>query len=210
MEKVGFEFPFRQPVQVVESNYTPYVLQMKQQGIKYVTMVSDYQSIVRLTKAMRQQGWYPDVMDWDSVVYSPKFLQQAEGSAENSLFFTNTALFEEASSNPEMQLYVQWLQRVAPGAQPDYFGLYSWSAGRLFAKVAEAVGPKLTRKAFLAELQKVHAWGGNGLHAEHDVGGKRASGCLMYGQVKGAKFVRLEPSGKGWFCDRGALVKNPL
>jgi ABC-type branched-subunit amino acid transport system substrate-binding protein len=205
-EDNGFKFIYKQEVQVVESSYTSYVIQMKNAGVKYVTMVADYQSISRLTKAMQQQGWYPKVMDWDSVVYSPKFLQDAQGAADGSLFFMNTAMLEEINSNTEMQLYRDWLGRVAPGSVPDYFGLYAWSAARFFQKVAAEVGPNLTRSAFFAKVKGEHAWGGNGLHAEHDIGNKTASNCFLYGKVTTDKFVRAYPS-SGWTCDFGPNIK---
>ena len=91
----------------------------------------------------------------------------------------NTTMNEEAAGNPELQLYQQWLSRVAPGKKPDYFGFYAWSAGQLFAKVHKDVGAKITRKAFLAALKNVHSWNGNGLHAAHDIGNKIMSPCFL-------------------------------
>ncbi|HJP66764.1 MAG TPA: ABC transporter substrate-binding protein, partial [Actinomycetota bacterium] len=164
-EQNGFHFVYKKEVQVVETNYTSYVIQMKDAGVEYVTMVADYQSIIRLCQAMQQQGWYPKVMDWDSVVYSPKFLQQANGAANGSLFFMNTAMLEEAAGNPEMKLYEQWLGRVAPGSAPDYFGLYAWSAARLFQQLTTKIGPDLTRAKLFSALKATHSWDGHGLHA---------------------------------------------
>jgi hypothetical protein len=119
----------------------------------------------------------------------------------------NTAMFEEASSNPEMQLYESWLQRVAPGAVPDYFGLYAWSAGRLFQKAALAAGPKLTRAALFAQLKQIHAWNDYGLHAVQDVGNKREANCTLYMEIRDQKFVRIFPS-SGWNC-AGSLMPTP-
>ncbi len=204
-EENGYKFIYTKQVEVVETNYTSYVIQMKNAGVQYLTMVADYQSIVRLCQAMQQQGWYPKVMDWDSVVYSPQFLQQANGAANGSLFFINTAMLEEAAKNPEMQLYEQWLARVAPSDKPDYFGLYAWSAARLFQMVATEVGPNLTRSAFFAKVKQVHAWNDHGLHATHDIGNKTASNCFLYGKVTTNAFVRFYPS-SGWTCSYGPLL----
>ena len=43
-----------------------------------------------------------------------------------------------------MALYRAWLDQVKPGATPNYFGLYAWSAARLFVEQAVALGGKLT------------------------------------------------------------------
>jgi len=207
---VGFKWTYVQEVQVLEANYSPFVQKMKDKGIRYVNMVANYQSIQKLLSAMDQAEWYPTVRDWDSVAYSPNFVVQGGQPftpADGSLVFLNTALIEEASGNPEMQLYIQWLGRVAPNAKPDYFGLYAWSAGRLFQKVATEVGRNLTRKAFLAAVQKIHSWDGNGLHAAHDTGSKIMSPCFTYLVITKSRFVRQSPA-SGFTCNKGDIVNT--
>jgi ABC-type branched-subunit amino acid transport system substrate-binding protein len=205
-ETVGFKWTYVQEVQVLEANYSPFVQKMKEKGIKYVNMVANYQAIQKLLNAMEQNEYYPQVRDWDSVAYSPNFLTVGK-PAEGSLVFLTTAISEEMSSNPEMQLYAQWLSRVAPGAKPDYFGFYAWSAGRLFVKVHEMVGAKITRKKFFEEIKKVHSWNGNGLHATHDIGNRIMSPCFLYVEIRGNKFVRKSPS-SGFNCTEGGIIRT--
>jgi hypothetical protein len=119
----------------------------------------------------------------------------------------NTTINEEAAGNPELQLYQQWLSRVAPGSKPDYFGFYAWSAGQLFAKVHKDVGAKITRNAFLTAIKNVHSWNGNGLHAAHDIGNKIMSPCFMYLEIKNIKFTRRDPA-SGFICNKGPVVNT--
>ena len=206
-KSIGFNWDYIQPVEVLEPNYSQFVQKMKDKGIKYVNFVGNYQSIQKLLDAMDSVGWYPQVRDWDSVAYSQNFL--AVGAPANgSLVFLNTAIYEEVQNNPEMQLYVQWLNRVAPGAKPDYFGFYAWSAGRLFMKVHEMVGPKITRKGFLAAIKTVHSWDDYGMHAAHDIGNKVVSPCFMYLKIVNEHFERLSPSGHGWNCNMGGIIRT--
>jgi hypothetical protein len=218
---MGYTFVYTTQVQVVESNYSPYVQAMQQRHVEFIDMLADYQSIVRLQKAMQQANWFPQIRVWDSVAYSPNYLSQG-GSAVNTqppgcntdlpnvpcnaYVFLNTALFSEASSNPELQLYEQWLQRVAPGAQPDYFGMYAWSAGRLFQKAATIVGAKLTRKALFVAVKGIHSWNDFGMHTAHDIGAKREGNCTLYIEIKNDQFVRAFPA-SGWTCT-GSLMKT--
>ena len=202
---VGFQFKFYE-VQVLEANYGPIVQRMRDDGIQYVNMVANYQSIQKLLQAMDQADWFPQVRDFDSVAYSQNFLTVG-APAEGSLVFLTTAIYEEVSTNPEMQLYVQWLNRVAPGARPDFFGFYAWSAGRLFAKVHQDVGAKITRKSFLEGIKNVHSWTANGLHVAHDIGAKLISPCFLYLEIKGGKFVRKDPAG-GFICNMGGLINT--
>jgi len=206
-ETVGFKFRYFQQVEVLEPNYGTFVQAMREKGIQYVNMVANYQSIQKLLKAMDQADWHPTVSDWDSVAYSQSFLSVG-AAANNSLVFLNTTIYEEISSNPEMQLYNTWLQRVAPGAKPDFFGFYAWSAGRLFLKVHEMVGPKITRKAFFAAIKTIHSWDGYGLHVANDIGNKIQSPCFMYLVIANERFVRKSPPGRGFICNMGGIINT--
>ncbi|MCA1833381.1 MAG: ABC transporter substrate-binding protein [Actinomycetota bacterium] len=201
LESIGYHFDYRQQLNVSEPNYNPFVLDMKDLGIEYVNFVGDYRTLVKIQDAMRQQKWFPKVRDWDSVAYSSGYLSLGGPSVEGSLVFLNNALgiYGEEPSSPEMMLYRQWLARVQPGAKPDYFGLYAWSAGRLFAQAATSAGPDLTRKKVFEELKKIHQWTGFGLHAAHDTGLKTPTNCFLYAIVKNNKFSRLTPA-SGWDC----------
>ncbi len=196
---VGFNFKYRQEVQVLEANYTRFVIDMQNNKIQYITMVSDFQNIQRLQKSMRQQNYVPKVRDWDSVAYDPDYLKEA-AAVEGSFVFLNTALIEEGGT--EMNLYKSWLQRGSPGAVPDYFGLYAWSAFRLFQKLAIQIGPDLTREKMLSALKATKEWNGNGLHGPHQTGAKLPTVCNVYAQVKGGKFARLAPA-SGFDCSGG-------
>ncbi len=214
-ESVGFDFggPSRSrvyEVQVLEANYSPFVQKMKDAGVKYVNMVANYQSIQKLLQAMEQNEFFPEVRDWDSVAYSPTFVQyngRTFTAANGSLVFLTTATAEEAAGIPEMQLYMSWLSRVAPGAKPDFFGFYAWSAARLFQKLATEIGPRLTRKALFAAVKNVLHWSGNGMHVDHNVGGKLSSPCFLYLTIKNGGFSRTHPSG-GFECGMGGLVNT--
>jgi ABC-type branched-subunit amino acid transport system substrate-binding protein len=197
-KSVGFKFVYETEAQVLEANYTRFVQEMRSRGVQYVTMVSDFQSIVRLQRAMRQQNYVPKVRDWDSVAYDPDYLDE-KSVVEGSFVFINVAMFEEASSNPEMKLYTEWLQRASPGATPDYFGVYAWSAYRLFQKLATEIGPDLTRKKLLGALKATKEWGDYGLTAPHRVGEKLPSTCNIYLHVVNGKFERMYPA-SGFDC----------
>lgn len=197
-ESVGYKFIYEAEVQVLEANYTRFVSEMESRGVQYVTMVADYQNIVRLQKTMKQQGYIPKVRDWDSVAYDPDYLTERD-AVEGSFIFINTAMFEESAANAEIKLYTQWLQRASPGAVPDFFGLYAWSAYRLFQKLAAEIGPDLTRKKLFDALKATKEWGANGMHGPHQTGAKLPTTCNLYVEVKGGKFTRMAPA-SGFDC----------
>jgi ABC-type branched-subunit amino acid transport system substrate-binding protein len=203
-ESAGFRFVYQEPAAVLETSYTPFVVEMKNHNppVKFFTMVADTQSIVRMLQAMDQQDWYPKTMQFDLQVYTPQFLDLAQGAGEGALFWLNSAMFEEAAKYPEMRLYLEWLQRVTPGAEPDTFGLFAWSAGRLFQQLATGIGPNLTRAKLVAALNRTTAWTGHGLHPPMDVAHRLPAGCELFGQVQNDRYVRRYPS-TGFDCNGG-------
>lgn len=201
---VGFKWVYDKVVQVVQPSYTSFVQDMKNMGVQYVTFVGDFQNIIRLQKSMRDQKFSPKVRDWDSVAYNPQYLQVDAQAVEGSFVFVNTGMFEEANSNPEMKLYLTWLQRAAPGAVPDYFGVYAWSAYRLFQKLATQIGPDITRAKVLAALKSTTTWNDYGMHGPQQTGVKKPTVCNLYMQVKNNKFQRMWPA-SGFDCS-GSLV----
>lgn len=175
---------------------------MKNKGVKYVQFLGSYQHAVRLATSMRQQGFKPDVFLLDPTGYNINYVKSGGSAVEGTRVFTNSATFEDPQT-AEMRLYRGWLERVAPGATPSYFGLFAWSAARLFTEQALKLGGKLTRKSLIAAVAKVRAWNGHGLFAPQDVGGKHTAGCNSIIRLKHGKWVR---ESKRYLC--GAVVNT--
>jgi hypothetical protein len=92
-----------------------------------------------------------------------------------------------------MALYRSWLDQVKPGAVPNYFGLYAWSAARLFVEQAVALGGKLSRASMVDALSKVKNWTGNGVHSPQQVGAKTTANCQSILQLNGGKWSQVSP-----------------
>ena len=203
--KDGFTWVVNQPIGVSESNYTPYVVKMQQAGVQYVQFLGAFQEAATLAQAMQQQGFTPKVFVLDPTGYDPNYVQQAGAAANNTYVFSNAGMFEEQGSNPEMQLYTKWLKQVAPSSAPTYFGMFAWSSAELFVKLANQIGPNLTRQAMVSAIQGVHDYTGNGMFAAQDVGGKKTSPCALFMQLSGTTWKRVSPA-SGWTC--GNLIDS--
>lgn len=201
----GFTFVYEQAIDIADFNYAPYVVQLKERGVRYVQWLGSYQHAVRLLQAMRQQGYKPDAFVMDPTAYDVNFVKSAGAAGEGTSVFINTALLEEGGNNAEMKLYRSWLARVAPGANPDYFGFFAWGAAKLFVELAAKIGPNLTRKAMIDAIRGVHDYTANGLFSKQDVGGKRTSQCWAFIRLNGGKWTREAP-GSGFTC--GALINT--
>jgi len=191
MTKRGMRFTVVRGIEVSEFNYAPYVQQLKDEGVGYVQITGAIPQFVRLAQAMSQQGYDPDVFMIDPTAYEPGFLEQGGKDVEGVTIYMNFTPFEEAGSNPETKLYLDWLQATKPGATPDFFGVFSWSAARLFVETAAKLGGDLSRASLIEAIRRTDSWTGNGMHAPQRVGPKRTGECFRLIQVKGGRFVPL-------------------
>ncbi|MCW2816431.1 MAG: hypothetical protein JWN84_3886, partial [Nocardioides sp.] len=190
-EKGGMDVDVVQGIETSEFNYVPYVETMKSKDLDFIMYFGPYQFAIRLQKAMQQQQYKPKVFLEDPTIYDANYVSQAGGAGEDSYVFSTNQLFD--SSNAEMKLYRAYLEQVAPGAVPNYYGLYAWSATRLFVEQATALGGKLTRASLVAALRKVKGWTGNGVHAPMSVGAKQTSPCVKIIQLKGETWRQVSP-----------------
>jgi ABC-type branched-subunit amino acid transport system substrate-binding protein len=188
--KRGMNWIYTAGIDVAAFDYGSYVQQMKSKGVQFVQFLGAYQQSARLAKAMQSAGFKPEVMMYDPSVYEPGFLTQGGSAVEGVNFFVNFTPLNE--SQPELNLYKKWLQQVAPGAQPTFFGLFAWSAAKLFVEKSLELGGKLTRPSLVAAIKSVDGWTGGGAHSPMTVGAKHPPVCVRWMTVKGGAFV---PSG---------------
>ncbi len=195
-EKRGITYVYKQGIDVSEFNYAPFVQQMKDKGVRFLQYLGSYQAGVRLAQAMQAANFKPDLFLLDPSAYEQGFLQSGKSAVEGATLFLSILPFELAGSNKEMSTYLQYLQQVHPGATPSFFGVYAWSAMRIFTQQAQALGGRLSRQTLLDKLRTVNGWTNSGMHSAQDVGKKQTPDCWRFVKVKGGKFV---PQG-GYSC----------
>lgn len=194
MERRGMRFVYKRGVDVSEFNYRPYVQAMQDEGVEYVQFLGAYQQAERLAKAMQEQGFKPEVFVLDPTGYDPRYVQSGGAAVEGTRIFINIAMFEEARSNPEMALYQQWLQQVKPGATPTFFGVFSWSAARLFVEQSIALGGRLSRQTLVDSVKRVDNWTSNGIHSPQHVGSKETGDCWRWIRLEKGRWVPEGPT----------------
>lgn len=195
----GMKFVVNKGIDVAEFNYSPHVQAMKQAGVETVQFIAASPQFARLAQAMVQIGFKPKVFLLDPSAYNDEYPKLAGPAAKGTVVFLNFTPFEEAANNPEIRLYMQYLQLVAPGAKPTFFGLFAWSAARLFAQQATKLGGKLTRPALIDAIRGVDNWTGNGMHAPQHVGSKKIADCWRFIEWSGSAWVPVE--GRKYQCN---------
>ena len=189
MTKQGLHFDVVQAIDVAEFNYAPYAQQLKDKGVKVVFYTGPYQFSVRLAQAMQQIGYKPDLYLRDPTDYIPEYVESGADAVDGTVVFLNFVPFEEASSNKEMALYLGWLDQVSPGAVPSFFGVFAWSAARLFVEQSLKLGGQLSRATLVDSLKKVDNWTANDLTAPQHVGSKKTGDCWRFIQLNGGAWA---------------------
>ena len=206
-QRLGWRYDFDQALQPTESNYAPHVLRMRQQGSKAIVMTFDATGMARMSRAIQQQGLKIELANYGSNAYDPRFLELAGSAAEGTIIDIQQAMYGGEDDLPEIRLFNTWLKKVSPGAVPDFFAVMSWASGRLFAQAALAGPPRMTRAALIEQLKKVTRFDANGMLAPSGPGTKEPPSCFVMITVRGGKFVRLDPPGPGFICDKGPFVR---
>ena len=179
-------------------SYVSTVTNMKNSGVRYVIFIGSLQASATLKKAMGTNGFKPDVYIQDPTIYDPTFVSQVSPAGDGTYVYANFLPFEQASKSKEMQTYLAWLQQVAPGAAPTFYGVFAWSAAALFVQEAVKLGGQLNRTTLINAFKKVNNWTSGGMTSPQNIGGKINGSCWRILQLNNNKWSDV--SG-GYQCD---------
>ncbi len=183
-EKNGSKVTRVQGIDTAEFNYAPYAQQMKSEGIGFVMYYGPLQFTIRLQEAMEQQG-VDAVFLTDPTVYDRNYVEQGGSTVDGTYVYSV-------------------IQRFEDGSTPNYYGLFAWSAARLFVQKATELGGALTRPALVQALKGVKDWDSNGIHAPMAIGAKTTPGCVKMFQLKGGSWSQTSPG--DFMC--GSLINS--
>ena len=194
-QKLGATNVDMEQIGVSDLSYDSYVQSMKSKGIQYVIFTGPYQDTVKLQQSFKTNGFAPKAFVQDPTIYDPAYVQQANsaGVGNGTYVYSNFLPFSLASTNREMSTYLAWLQQVAPGANPTFYGVFAWSAAALFVRQALALGGRLNRASLVAAIRGVNNWTDNGMTAPQNVGGKINGSCWRIIQLVNGRWNNTAP-----------------
>ena len=204
-EAAGWKYVYQAEYNPVNPDFSPNVVQIKGAGGQAWNLQGEVTDFTRMLSLFQQQGMDLPIRYGGQQDYTQELIDRAGAAAEGVLIDDTTVPFEEASTSPEMQLYLKWLKKVDASAQPTALAVQSWSASLLFATALKSLGSNITQDGLLAALHKIKAWDGNGIHATADPGDNIPTTCFAYLVVKNAKFQRYFPK-QGFSCDPKNVV----
>lgn len=197
----GYDWVYTQPIQLSESNYAPFVLEMRERGVELVFFIGAYQQAARLAEAMHRQNFKPKVYTLQASAYTPNYIQEGGPAVQGTYVNIPSVMIENIDQYPELQQYRDWLARVAPGESPTGLGIYAWCSAKLFVQALKDIGPEVTRAKLLEYIKGVADFGCNGIVPPQDVGSKIPTSCDVMTRVEGERFVKVGPKQGQFYCD---------
>ncbi|HEV3226475.1 MAG TPA: ABC transporter substrate-binding protein [Acidimicrobiales bacterium] len=190
VEKAGGTAVYNAEFNVVsgESNWAPFIDDMKSKGVRAFEIVSDPGFLQQIQAAMVTANFFPDVTIVNTNFYDSKFAQEGGANAKNTYIRSIFFPLELKDENAATADYLAMMQQFNPSGKVAQLGLQGMSAWLLFAQAATACGSQLTPQCLL-DKSKVSTWTGGGLHAPTGPGTNSPSSCFLLMTLAGTKFV---------------------
>jgi ABC-type branched-subunit amino acid transport system substrate-binding protein len=131
--------------------------------------------------------------------YGSDFIAMAGDASEGVTGWSRALPQEERGTNPELDKFLTWMGRTAPGIAPDPFAVDAWNASKIFFDNLQALPGPISRDAMIAKLKGVGTYDGDGFYGPIKLGAKVSNSCYVAMQVVGGKWKRLTPD-KGFLC----------
>ena len=195
-----------------EPDWKPFVQRLKDCGAEVVyfcgSPAPNFQNVLDAAKQLN----YNPIWMTDPNFYDSSFAKwNTSGNADNVYVAQSFVPFEQASSNPATQQYLDLLAKS--NGKVGLLGAQATTAFLLWATAAKECGATLTRDCVVGKMAAIHKWTGGGLHAEADPGANLPRACGMVMKMTGTKYEQFYPAKAGEFdCSPKyvATVKGPL
>lgn len=171
-----------------ESNWAPFVDDLKSRGVKVFELIGEYTNLVDLQKAMATAQYFPDVTIENTNFYDSLYAQEGAANAKNTYIRSIYFPLEMKDQNPATADYLSLMQQFNPSGKIANLGMQGLSAWLLFAQAANACGSQLTAQCLL-DKAKVSNWTAGGLHAATDPASGAPSSCFLLLKLDGSNFV---------------------
>ncbi len=210
IEKAGFDRKYTTAAQVTSPDYTGEVRTAQDEGIEFFYLFAfEVNMHVRMARNMRQQNYDPPIKG-SNIGYNTRFSQllKKEGDGwqnhQTHLQFLDP---KERGRSPALARFIDWNQRVFPGAQLDLFPVSGWGRAALFVDALKKVEGSITREALVDALYTIPKFDSGGIESTVDPRTGLGDACWNMAVHKGGVWVRLHPAEKLFECDVGELFK---
>jgi ABC-type branched-subunit amino acid transport system substrate-binding protein len=209
IKKVGFDLRYTAAADVASPDFTPEVQKAQDEGIEFFYLFAFEVSMhVRMIRNMRQQNYDPPIKG-ANIAFNTRFSEllgkQGDGWENHNTHLIFLDPTERARSE-KLASFIDWNQRVFPGAQLDLFPVSGWEHAALFVDALQKIQGDITRDALIDALYTVKQTSG-GIEATFDPSTGVGNGCWNMAVHRGGHWVREYPTDKLFDCSRDYLFK---
>lgn len=137
--------------------------------------------------------------DYFTLAYETSFIDQAGPAAEGATTWLRTLPNTDASSNEQVALFIEWMDRAAPGEIKDQFGADGWTSAKTFFDILARIPGPISREAFIETARSIETYDAGGMLGPIRLGRGLTNGCIVGMQVRSGAWARLAPT-SGFLC----------
>jgi ABC-type branched-subunit amino acid transport system substrate-binding protein len=210
MERAGFKRIYTAPAEVTSPDYTAEVRQAQDESIEFFYLFAfEVNMHVRMVRAMRQQNYDPAIKG-SNIAFNTRFSQLLGSQGDGWQNHNSHLLFldpKEKARSADLAKFIDWNERVFPGAQLDLFPVSGWGRAALFTEAIQKVSGTITREALIDALYTIKTFNGGGMEVPIDPTTGLGQSCWNMAVHKGGHWVRQYPTSKLYECEIGENFK---
>jgi ABC-type branched-subunit amino acid transport system substrate-binding protein len=210
IKKAGFDLKYAAGTQVASPDYTPEVRQAQDNHIEFLYLFAfEVNMHVRFVRNMRQQNYSPPIKG-ANIAFNTRFSQLLGKDGDGWENHQTHLLFldpKERNRSPGLARFIDWNERVFPGAQLDLFPVSGWANASLFVDALQRIKGTIRRQSLIDALYSVPSFSGAGIQAEVDPRTGIGPPCWNMAVHRGGGWVREYPTDRLFACNIGELYR---
>jgi ABC-type branched-subunit amino acid transport system substrate-binding protein len=210
LKRAGWNRLYTSAAAVTTPDYTPEVRQAQDQGVElFYLFAFEVNMHVRMVRNMRQQNYDPPIKG-SNIAFNTRFSQLLGKDGDGWENHQTHLLFldpKERARSADLAKFLDWSERVFPGAQLDLFPVSGWGRAALFTEAIQKISGTITRQALIDALYTIKTFNGGGMETTIDPTTGLGSSCWNMAVHRGGHWVREYPTNKLYECDIGENFK---
>jgi hypothetical protein len=210
IKRAGFDLRYTAGAQVASPDYTPEVQQAQDEGIEFFYLFAfEVNMHVRMVRNMRQQNYDPPIKG-SNIAFNTRFSQLLGRDGDGWQNHNTHLMFldpKERTRSDALARFIDWNERVFPGAQLDLFPVSGWGRAAIFVEALQKIEGAITREALVNALYQVPKFDGGGIEATIDPTTGLGEACWNMAVHRGGGWVRMYPANELYECNIGEAYK---
>jgi ABC-type branched-subunit amino acid transport system substrate-binding protein len=210
LKRVGFDRRYTSPAEVTSPDFTPEVRQAQDEGIQFFYLFAfEVNMHVRMVRNMRQQNYDPPIKG-ANIAFNTRFSQLLGRDGDGWVNHNAHLLFldpKERARSEGLAQFLDWNERVFPGAQLDLFPVSGWGRAAIFTEAMQKMQGSITREGLINALYTIKQFDGGGIEVPINPTTGLGQSCFNMAVHKGGHWVRQYPANKLYECSLGENFK---